>query len=173
MSGRITLRIATERDLDEIVALWAHYMRAHPLNPAYRRLSKNALATRRDAFARRLGGPESAIFVLEREDGGLDGMITCFIEQNEPYFLPDRYARIQTPFVRPDARRRGNLKRLLEAAFRWARDRGMREVRLFTGADNLMANAVADELGFEAIEVVRRRPLDPGDEPEVNWEGQL
>lgn len=173
MSGRTALRIATERDLDEIVALWAHYMRAHPLNPAYRQLSRTALAARREAFARRLRGPDAAIFVLEREDGGLDGMITCFVEANEPYFLPDRYARIQTPFVRPDARRRGNLKRLLHAAFRWARDRGMREVRLFTGADNLIANAVADELGFEAIEVVRRRPLDPGEKLEVNREDQV
>lgn len=162
MSGRITLRIATERDLDELVALWAHYMRAHALNPAYRHLRKNALATRRDTFARRLQGPESAIFVLEREDGGLDGMIACLLEPNEPYFLPERYARIQAPFVRPDARRRGNLKRLLNAAYGWAHERGITEVRLFTGADNLVANAVADELGFEAIEVVRRRPVEPG-----------
>lgn len=159
MSEETVLRRAISEDVDELVALWAHYIRGHH-NPAYRRLPPNALQRRREVFIRRLEEPSSAIFVLARQDGGLDGMITCFIEKNEPYFLPPRYARLQVPYVRPDARRRGHLKRLLQAAFKWAREQEMPEMRLFTGADNIMANAVADELGFEAMEVVRRRILD-------------
>ena len=157
-SERPTIRRATERDLDEVVALWAHFMRAHALNPAYR-LAPDGLKARRALFAERLTNPSSALFVLEREDGGLDGMITCLEEENQPYFMPPRYALIQAPFVRADARRKGNFKRLLEATFQWARERGLPDVRLYTGADNLMANAVAEELGFEAIGVVRRRTL--------------
>ena len=86
-------------------------------------------------------------------------MIACMLERNAPYFLPPRYARIQTPYIRPDARRRGNLKRLLKAATRWARERGMTEMRLFLASENVIANALAEELGFDAIEVVRRRPV--------------
>lgn len=152
--------------------MWAQYMRAHVLNPAYRRLHAEALAERRKMFVIKLEEATSAVFVVERGDGGLDGMISCVIEENEPYFDPPRYARLQTPFVRPDARRQGNLKRLLGAAFEWAREWEMDEVRLFTGADNIVANAVADDLGFEAIEVVRRRPLDRV-EPEMHWEDML
>jgi GNAT superfamily N-acetyltransferase len=158
ISGRSALRQATERDLDEVVALWAHFMRAHALNPAYR-LAPDGLQARRDLYAKRLTDPSAALFVLERDDGGLDGMISCLEEENQPYFMPPRYARIQAPFVRTDARRKGNLKRLLEAAFAWARERGLQDVRLYTGADNLMANAVAEELGFDAIAVIRRRTL--------------
>jgi GNAT superfamily N-acetyltransferase len=157
-SGQPTLRRATEHDLDEVVALWAYFMREHALNPAYR-LAPEGLQARRDLFAKRLTEPGSALFVLEREDGGLDGMITCLDEENQPYFMPPRYARIQAPYVRADARRKGNLKRLLEAAFAWARERGLQDARLYTGADNLMANAVAEELGFDAIAVIRRRTL--------------
>lgn len=160
MSAGITLRRATLDDLPELVALWSHYIREHQANPVYRRLPPRALDERRRIFARRLEDERSAVFVLAREDGGLDGMTVCFVEENEPYFLPKRYARLQTPFVRKDARRRGNLKRLLRAAFTWAREQELTELRLHVGADNVLANAIADELGFEAVEVVRRRALD-------------
>lgn len=166
MSVEITLRRATLDDLPELVALWSHYMREHQSNPAYRRLPPGALDARRRVFARRLEEDGSAIFVLVRKDGGLDGMLACFVEENEPYFLPRRYARLQTPFVRRDARHRGNLKRLLQAAFVWAREREMTEVRLHLGADNLVANAIAEELGFEAVEIVRRKAVDWRKPPE-------
>jgi GNAT superfamily N-acetyltransferase len=171
MSASGTIRLATTEDLDELVAMWAQYMRAHALNPAYRQLRFDALTSRRAAFVRLIDEATSAVFVLE-SGGGLDGMISCFLEENDPYFNPPRYVRIQTPFVRPDARRQGNLKRLLEAAFEWAREWELEEVRLYTGADNMMANAVSEELGFEAIEIVRRKPLDRV-EPNINWEDVL
>jgi len=166
------VRLATPEDLDELVAMWAQYMRAHALNAAYRRLRPTALADRGRRFLRLIEEATSAVFVIEGEDGGLDGMITCFLEENEEYFNPPLYVRIQTPFVRPEARRQGNLKRLLHATFEWARHWEAEEVRLYTGADNVVANAVADELGFEAVEVVRRRPLDRV-EPDINWEDLL
>lgn len=165
MKDEPTLRRATLDDLDELVALWAHYMRGHH-NPAYRRLPPDALDERRQVFARRLEAGNAAIFVLARPEGGLDGMLTCFVEKNEPYFMPPHYARLQVPYVRRDVRRRGNLKRLLQAAFRWAREQEMTEMRLYTGADNALANAVAEEMGFEAMEIVRRRPIDWRTPPE-------
>jgi GNAT superfamily N-acetyltransferase len=171
VSGPI-VRPATTDDLDELVAMWAQYMRAHALNPAYRQLRPTALEERGRRFRSHIDEATSAVFVIEGEDGGLDGMITCFLEENEPYFNPPLYVRIQTPFVRPEARRQGNLKRLLHATFEWARQWEADEVRLYTGADNVIANAVADDLGFDPIEVVRRRPLDRV-EPDVNWEDLL
>lgn len=166
-----TVRLATVEDLDELVAMWAQYMRAHALNPAYRSLRPDALRLRREVFKRRIEEATSAVFVICRDDGGLDGMAACSVEENEPFFYPMRYVRIQTPFVRRDARRQGYLKRLLEAVFDWTREWEIDEVRLYTGADNLIANAVADDLGFEAIEVVRRRPLKL--EGDMNWEDLL
>ena len=169
MRDEARLRQATLADLEEVLALWSHYLRTHRDNPAYR-LATRGLEKRRDTFRRHIEGPESAIFVLERPDGGLDGMVTCFVEENLPYFMPPRFARIQTPYVRPDARRRGNLKRLLTAALRWAREEELMEIRLYTSAGNVMGNAIADELGFDAVEIVRRKPVDWRSPPEEQIE---
>lgn len=169
MSEEIEIRPASHDDLDEVVALWAHYIRTHRDNPAYR-LAKKGLERRREHFRKHIVGEDSAVFVVARQDGGLDGLVTCFAEDNLPYFLPPRYARIQTPYVRPDARRKGNLKKLLAAAFRWARQSELTEVRLFTPASDVMANAIAEELGFEAVEVVRRKRVDWRSPPEQQVE---
>lgn len=160
-----TVRRATLEDLDEVLALWSHYLRLHRDNPAYR-LTRRGLEARRERFRAHIEGPESAVFVLARSDGGLDGMVSCFAEQNLPYFMPPRYARIQTPYVRPDARRKGNLKRLLTAALRWAREEEFTELRLYTSASNVVSNAIAEELGFDAVEIVRRKPVDWRSPPE-------
>ena len=117
-------------------------------------------------MASRLASEGAAVFVVAREDGGLDGMITCRIENNLPYFQPHRIGRIQTPYVRPDARKQGNLKRLLTAAYRWARERELLEVRLHVGADNVLANVIAEELGFDSVGVIRRKAIDWSRSPE-------
>jgi GNAT superfamily N-acetyltransferase len=154
------LREGTEDDLDELVALWTHYVRDHRHNPAYNRVARTGFVSRRAAFASDIRDENATVFVLARRDGGLDGMISCRVETNLPYFQPHRLGRIQTPYVRPDARKKGNLKKLLTAAYRWARERELLEVRLYVGADNVVANAIAEELGFDAVAVVRRRAID-------------
>lgn len=169
MAEDVELREARPEDLDELVALWAHYVRAHRENPAYR-MARPGLQRRRERFRDHVLGEDSAVFVLARDDGGLDGMITCFTERNHPYFLPPKYARIQTPYVRPDARRKGHLNRLLAAAFRWAREAELTEVRLVTAAGDVMGNALAEEMGFEAVEVIRRKPVDWHRPPEEQLE---
>ena len=159
MSRDGTLRRATFDDLDELTALWAHYIRESRRNPAYQHLPPRAIGARRSLFERHIGGPDSVVFVIDRPDGGLDGMLSCFIEANAPYFNPPRYGRIQTPFVRPEARSRGHLRRMLDAAYRWARELELTEVRLFVSALEEDPNRLAEELGFEAIGVIRRKRI--------------
>lgn len=164
------VRRAVLADLEEVVALWSHYIRTHRENPAYRPAA-NAIEKRKELFREHIMSDDAAVFVIVREDGGLDGMLTCFVEENHEYFLPPRYARFQTPYVRPDARKRGNLKRLLAAGFRWARGMELPDVRLYTAAQNVLANAIAEEHGFEAVEVIRRKQLDWSRPPESQVDG--
>lgn len=166
MSAEGVIRAATEADLDELVALWTHYIRTHRHNPVYNRVRRTGFVSRRAAFANDIRDEGSAVFVVVREDGGLDGMITCRIEKNLPYFQPHRFGRFQTPYVRPDARKKGNLKRLLAAAYRWAREQELLEVRLYVGADNVLANVIAEELGFDSVGIVRRKAIDWSRPPE-------
>jgi len=160
MTDSVKIRKATEADLDEMLALWSHYIRVHRNNPAYQICRGDGLVRRRKLFAQHVRGPESCVFVAARPDGGLDAMITCFVEDNTPYFMPPKYGRIQTPFVRPEARGRGHLKRLLAAAYLWARELELTEVRLYTSAFDPGPNELAEEFGFQAIEIVRRRPVE-------------
>ncbi len=160
MRAGSTVRRATTDDLEEILSLWVHYIRIHRRNPAYRNLPPDALTKRRALFREHILGSDSEVFVVEGVDGSLEGMLSCFEEANAPYFHPPRYARIQTPFVRPEARRRGHLKRLLAAAYRWAREREITEVRVYISAMAEEANRIAEEHGFEAIAVIRRRAVE-------------
>lgn len=159
MKRDCTVRKATPDDLDEITALWAHYIRGNRGNPAYRNLPPNALEKRRELFRQHIEGQDAAVFVLDRPDGGLDGMISCCVEKNVPYFNPPSFARIQTPYVRPEARGRGHLNRLLDAAYRWARGMELTEVRLFTSAVDELPNRLAEEMGFEAFGIIRRKSI--------------
>ena len=111
-------------------------------------------------FEKHIEDEASEVFVVVGADGSLEGMLSCFEEQNAPYFHPPKYARIQTPFVRPEARGRGNLRRLLDEAYRWARERELTEARLYVSAMAEAANRRAEEHGFEAIAVIRRRAIE-------------
>jgi GNAT superfamily N-acetyltransferase len=159
MSHDSPVRKATQEDLDEITAMWVHYIRINRRNPAYRRIPPGGIESRRSLFESHIRGFDSAVFVIERPDGGLDGMLSCCVEQNVPYFNPPRFGRVQTPYVRPEARGRGHLRRLLDAAYRWAREMELTEVRLYTNAFEEGPNRLAEDLGFEAIAVIRRKPI--------------
>ena len=154
------VRRATLDDLDEILSLWVHYIRVHRVNPAYRNMPPDAVRTRRAVFESHIRGEDSDVFVVMGSDASLEGMLSCFEEKNAGYFHPPKYARIQTPFVRPEARGRGLLKRMLDEAYRWARERELTEARLYLSAQAEAANQLAEEHGFEAIAVIRRRPIE-------------
>ena len=52
------------------------------------------------------------------------------------------------------------MKRLLDEAYRWARERELTEARLYVSAMADRANRLAEEHGFEAIAVIRRKAID-------------
>ena len=153
------VRRATLDDLDEITAMWVHYIRISRKNPAYRNIPPAGIEARRSLFERHVRGTDSAVFVIDRPDGGLEGMLSCCVEANVPYFNPPRFGRLQTPYVRPEARGRGHLRRLLDAAYRWAREMELTEVRTFTSALDEDPNRLAEEFGFEAFAIIRRKPI--------------
>lgn len=157
---RMHVRQADARDLDHIVSLRLALVREHSSNPVYKRIRKDAEVRARELYAAQLRSDHEAIFLAER---GLSviGVLRVVESAGSVILDPPRYGYVSSVYVKPDCRRRGVLKSLLEKAERWCRARGIDEMRLHSASDNPTSNATWDALGFEIVEHVRLRALKP------------
>jgi GNAT superfamily N-acetyltransferase len=154
----VCVREAALRDLDAVVALRLALLREHPDHPIYGRLRADASAKARELFASQLRSTMEAIFLAEL-DGGVIGVLRCVESVGSPLLDPARYAYVSSVYVMPEARRRGVLRALLAAADRWARARGLVQMRLHNVAGSAEAEGAWSALGFDVVEQVRVRDL--------------
>ncbi|HEX6597883.1 MAG TPA: GNAT family N-acetyltransferase, partial [Gemmatimonadaceae bacterium] len=113
----------------------------------------------RELFAAQLRSPMEVILLAER-DGDAVGVLRCVESIGSPLMEPARYAYVSSVYVRPEARRRGVLRALLGTAERWARTRGLKQMRLHNVAGSMNAEAAWSALGFGVVEQVRLRDLN-------------
>lgn len=154
----VRIREATPRDLADVVALRLALLREHPEHPVYGRLRRDVADRARELFASQLRSANEVIFLAE-EKGEAVGVLRCVESVGSPLMEPARYAYVSSVYVRPAARRRGVLRALLAAAERWARVRGLRQMRLHNVAGSTNAEAAWSALGFGVVEQVRLRDL--------------
>ena len=154
----VRIREATPRDLAAVVALRLALLREHPEHPVYGRLRRDVADRARELFASQLRSPSEVIFLAEQKDEAI-GVLRCVESVGSPLMEPARYAYVSSVYVRPEARRRGVLRALLVAAERWARARGLRQMRLHNVAGSTNAEAAWSALGFGVVEQVRLRDL--------------
>jgi GNAT superfamily N-acetyltransferase len=100
---------------------------------------------------------DGAVLVAADEDG-IAGVITI---RPSTHFTGERDGYIGELVVAERASRRGIGRLLIEAADAWARDHGLRNLTLHTGAFNAGARAFYAALGFAEEEVRLTRPLPP------------
>jgi GNAT superfamily N-acetyltransferase len=158
----VRVREATLRDLDAVVALRLALLREHPEHPIYGRLRADVSAKARELFASQLRSTMEAIFLAELE-GAVVGVLRCVESVGSPLLEPARYAYVSSVYVMPEARRRGVLRALLRAADRWARARGLAQMRLHNVAGSAEAEGAWSALGFAVVEQVRVRDLTRSD----------
>ncbi len=158
-SDAVTVRAAGPRDLDAVVALRLALLREHPDHPVYGRLRRDVLDRARELFAHQLRSSMEVIFLAER-DAEVIGVLRCMESVGSPLLEPARYAYVSSVYVRPEARRTGVLRALLEAADRWSRGRGLYQMRLHNVAGSAAAEGAWSALGFAVVEQVRVRDLD-------------
>ena len=154
----LTIRPATLADLETVVHLRIALLREHRDNRVYGRLRADAVERARTLYATQLVSPSEVVFLAERDRTAV-GILRCVESQSSPLLHPPRYGYVSSVYVVPDARRAGVLRALLEAADDWCRRRGLGEMRLHNAADNPVANAAWEALGFETVEVLRVRRL--------------
>ncbi|BCJ27541.1 GNAT family N-acetyltransferase [Actinocatenispora sera] len=91
----------------------------------------------------------------------LDGRVVGFVHAGEHrHFTGERDGYVGELVVAADAARAGVGRALMDAAHRWAADRGLRRLTLETGAANATARAFYRSLGYAEEDVRLSRPLD-------------
>ncbi len=140
----------------------------YPDHPIYGRLQPDVSARARTLFGAQLRSPSESIFLASFAqprvlDAAMEsvGILRCTESTSSPLLEPSRYAYVSSVYVRPDARRRGVLSALVRAADDWARARGLEEMRLHNVAGSPGAEGAWAALGFDVVEQVRLRRLDP------------
>src|SRR5439155_3495499 len=154
------VRPATPRDLDAVVALRLALLREHPDHPIYGRLRTEVDRRARDLFAAQLRARTETILLAEIA-GDVVGILRCVESMGSPLLEPARYAYVSSVYVRPEARRRGVLRALVNEAGRWSRARGLEQMRLHNVAGSVDAERAWEALGFAVVEQVRLRSLAP------------
>jgi ribosomal protein S18 acetylase RimI-like enzyme len=137
----VSIRRATIDDLPVLAPLFDAYRQF------YRKPADLALARR--FLEERLSRNESVIFLALADDRG--GAEALGFTQLYPTFCSTAAAPILVLydlFVAPGGRRRGVGRALMEAAHRFARERGVQRVVLSTAHDNLKAQALYESLGY-------------------------
>ena len=153
------VRPATLADLDAVVALRIALLREHAHNPVYGRLRDDAPQRARRLFASQIESPHEVTLLAERR-GRAVGILRCVDAAGSPLLHPAHYAYVSSVYVAPSERRSGVLKALMNAAETWSRERGLTEMRLHNAADNPVAGATWEAMGFEVVEVLRVRTLE-------------
>ena len=156
--SRAVVRRAALSDLQSIVALRMALLREHAHNPIYSRLRPDADARARKLFAAQLQSPNEVIFLADLR-GECVGILRCIQSSGSPLLDPAQYAYVSSVYVIPKAREQGVLRAMLHAADTWCAERGLDEMRLHNAADNPLANAAWEALGFEVVEHLRVRSL--------------
>lgn len=154
----VVVRRAGQADLPSILALRMALLREHAHNAIYGRLRADAEQRAAKLFAAQMQSPNEVLFLAEI-GGDTVGVLRCIHSSGSPLLDPAQYAYVSSVYVVPSARERGVLRALLEAADRWCADRGLEEMRLHNAADNPLANAAWEALGFEVVEHLRVRSL--------------
>ena len=158
----LSIRHASEDDLDVVTALRLALLHEHRSNPVYGRLRHGVTARARRLYLAQLRSPSEVTLLAER-DAQTVGILRCIESAGHPLLHPATYGYISSVYVRPAARRAGVLRALVDAAIVWCRERGLTEMRLHNAADNPLSNAAWEAMGFDIVEHLRMRPLPPED----------
>ncbi len=154
----VSVREATVRDLAAVLDLRLALLREHPDHAIYGHLRPDVATRARELFTAQLRAPTEQIFLAER-DGDVVGILRCVESVGSPLLDPSRYAYVSSVYVTPESRRSGVLRALLASAERWARARGLGQMRLHNVAGSPSAEGAWSALGFEVVEQVRVRNL--------------
>jgi len=159
-----TLRLARERDLERLVALFFALLEYHAERSPRLALRPGARVEEqvRRLLAARLRDADSRVLVWD-EDGDLRGLCIARVLERPAIFVETERGEIEHLLVREPFRRGGVGRALAEAGLAWMGERGIRRAEIQVAVENTAARAFWGALGFTAATDVLERGV--GDVP--------
>ena len=114
---------------------------------------------KQEMAAIRLDLNQEPVFVAERPDGSLCGLVEVSIHRTAPGCKTDRIGYLEAWYVDPDWRGQGVGRRLVEAAEAWARSVGCREMASDTDPGYPISPQAHAALGYQEVERYFRKDL--------------
>jgi aminoglycoside 6'-N-acetyltransferase I len=138
------MKIRAYRDAD-----WRDWLRMSvALFPQY---SADDLADGMREFRSRA---DAAVFVAERSDSSLAGFVEVGTRPYADGCITSPVGYVEVWYVDPDVRRSGFGRALLEAAEKWARERGYHEIASDAQVDNRVSHAAHRRAGYDEVDRV-------------------
>lgn len=156
-TGRV--RPARPQEIDRIAALWGLITDHHAaLDPLFRmRRGPVAEGELRELLRALHRDPDAEIFVFDVE-GTPVGLCIVRIDRAPPILEETERAEISDVGVRPEWRRQGVARRLVEAAQAWVRDRGVARIEIQVASGNREGQAFWRSLGYgDLMDVLHKR----------------
>lgn len=144
--SRMQIRTAIPADLEALVALRARLWPSAPREEHAADLQSYFNGTAREPLE---------ILVAEGPSGDLIGFCELSIRAYAESCSTDHVGYLEGWYIRPELRKSGHGRRLVEAAEEWARGRGCTELASDAQADNEGSIAAHRALGFEDAGQIR------------------
>jgi GNAT superfamily N-acetyltransferase len=156
-AGRV--RVARLHEIDRVAALWALITEHHAaLDPLFR-MRRGPVAE--GELCELLRGlhrdPDAEILVYDR-NGTPEGLCIVRIDRAPPILEETERAEITDLGVRPDMRRRGVGRLLVDEAQAWVRDRGVARIEIQVATGNPEGQAFWRAIGYvDLMDVLHKR----------------
>ncbi len=160
------IREAGFSDIPELVEIWAGFMEELETlvvneNPAMKECEeKDSKMTDsyREFMKSKIESTDGKVFVARKNDK-IVGYTMVFIKDEIPIFRNKKTGFVSDLFVKKEFRNKGIGAMLVEKAFEWFRQKGMKFVSLPVYADNAPARSFYRKLGFFDYKVEMRKSL--------------
>ncbi len=156
-TGRV--RAARMQEIDRVAALWTLITEHHAsLDPLFRmRRGTVAEGELRELLRALYRDPDVEILVYD-EAGTPEGLCIVRIDRAPPILEETERAEITDLGVRPERRRQGIARRLVEEAQAWVRDRGVSRIEIQVATGNREGQAFWRAIGYaELMDVLHKR----------------
>lgn len=143
----IQIRSATLEDTNAIVELWKEYMDFHAERERRFARSDDGHVRFGEYISGRIMDDASCVLVAEHEQNVV-GYCLATLAKFPPVFAYREYGSISDLAVTARSRHQGIGQALVEAAFRWFAERGVRRIEVRVATSNEVSTAFWRKMGF-------------------------